>query len=71
MRKSTSFRLGIQSVAILVSGKSLHLQGFFFSGNESNEEIEENRKQERELPEAKRRFVGIRFLFRFPVQRNV
>ena len=41
LRKETGFLFDIQSVAISVSVKSLVLQGFFSSGNESNEEMEE------------------------------
>ena len=41
MRKEHGFLFHIQSVAISVSVKSLVLQGFFFFGNESNEEMEE------------------------------
>ena len=44
LRKEHGFLFDIQSVAISVSVKSLVLQGFFFFGNESNEEMEENPK---------------------------
>ena len=44
LRKETGFLFYIQSVAISVSMKSLVPQGFFFSGNESNEVIEEKPK---------------------------
>jgi hypothetical protein len=44
LRKEHGFLFHIQSVAILVSGKSLVPQGFFFSGNESNKEIQEKPK---------------------------
>ena len=44
LRKEHGFLFDIQSVAILVSVKSLVPQGFFFSGNESNKEIEEKRR---------------------------
>ena len=42
LRKETGFLFDVQSVAISVSGKSLVLQDFSFSGNESNKEIQEN-----------------------------
>jgi hypothetical protein len=44
LRKETGFLFHIQSVAISVSGKSLVQQGFIFSGNESNKEIQEKPK---------------------------
>jgi hypothetical protein len=44
LRKEHGFLFHIQSVAILVSGKSLVPQGFFFSGNKSNKEIQEKPK---------------------------
>lgn len=44
LRKEDGFLFDIQSVAISVSGKSLVLQGFFFSGNESNKKIEEKQR---------------------------
>ena len=44
LRKETGFLFYVQSVAISVSVKSLVLQGFFFSGNESNKEIEEKQR---------------------------
>ena len=44
LRKENGFLFDIQSVAILVSMKSLVLQSFFFSGNESNKEIKEKPK---------------------------
>jgi len=44
LRKEHGFLFHIQSVAISVSGKSLVPQGFFFSGNESNKEIQEKPK---------------------------
>lgn len=44
LRKETGFLFHIQSVAISVSGKDLVLQGFFFSGNEGNKEIQEKPK---------------------------
>jgi len=44
LRKEYGFLFDIQSVAISVSGKSLVQQGFFFSGNESNKEIQEKPK---------------------------
>ena len=44
LRKETGFLFDIQSVAISVSVKSLVMQDFFFSGNESNKEIQEKPK---------------------------
>ena len=44
LRKENGFLFGIRSVAASVSVKSLAVQGFFFFGNESNEEMEENPK---------------------------
>ena len=44
LRKEHGFLFDIQSVAISVSVKSLVLQGFFFSGNESNKEMQEKPK---------------------------
>ena len=44
LRKEHGFLFDIQSVAISVSGKSLVLQDFSFSGNESNKEIEEKQR---------------------------
>ena len=44
MRKEHGFLFDIQSVAISVSVKSLVLHGFFFSGNESNKEMQEKPK---------------------------
>jgi hypothetical protein len=44
LRKETGFLFYVQSVAISVSGKSLVLQGFFFSGNKGNKEIQEKPK---------------------------
>ena len=44
LRKEIGFLFHIQSVAISVSMKSLVLQGFFFSGNESNKKIQKKTK---------------------------
>ena len=44
LRKENGFLLGIRSVAVSVSVKSLAVQGFFFFGNESNKEIQEKPK---------------------------
>ena len=44
LRKEHGFLFDIQSVSISVSVKGLVLQGFFFSGNESNKEIQEKPK---------------------------
>ena len=44
LRKEHGFLFDIQFVAISVSVKSLVLQGFFFSGNESNKEMQEKPK---------------------------
>ena len=63
LRKEHGFLFDIQSVAISVSVKSLVLQGFFFSGNESNKEIQEKPKQQRQLP-PRRNLV---FVSQFPV----
>jgi len=63
LRKELGFPFHVQSVAISVSGKSLVLQGFFSSGNESNKEIQEKPKQQRQLP-PRRNPV---FVSRFPV----
>ena len=41
MIKASDCLFHFQSVAVSVSMKSLVLQGFFFFGNESNEEMEE------------------------------
>jgi len=44
LRKEHGFLFHIQSVAISVSGKRLVPQGFFFSGNKGNKEIQEKPK---------------------------
>ena len=63
MRKEYGFLFDIQSVAISVSGKSIVQQGFFFSGNESNKEIQEKTKIAKTIA-ARRNLV---FVSRFPV----
>ena len=44
LRKETGFLFYIQSVAMSVSEKILVLQGFSFSGNESNKKNEEEQR---------------------------
>ena len=63
LRKEHGFLFNIQSVAISVSVKSLVPQGFSFSGNESNKEMQEKPKQQRQLP-PRRNLV---FVSQFPV----
>ncbi|MGN8968072.1 hypothetical protein [Intestinimonas sp. HCP28S3_D6] len=42
MRKENGFLFHIHSVAVLVSGKSPILQGYSFSGNESNKKLKKS-----------------------------
>ena len=61
MRKEVGFLFDIQSVAISVSGKSLVLQGFFFSGNKGNKEIQEKTKIAKTTAEKWNLVFGKRF----------
>ena len=67
LRKEHGFLFDVQSVAISVSVKSLVPQCFFFSGNESNKEMQEEPKQQRHLP-PRRNLV---FASQFPVPVSV
>ena len=61
LRKEHGFLFHIQSVAISVSGKILVPQGFFFSGNKGNKEIQEKTKIAKTTAEKWNLVFGKRF----------